>query len=38
MGFKLLDDDEMQLAAVEMERERHDEVEAAPVAPDVDEV
>jgi hypothetical protein len=38
MGFKLLDDDEVQLAAVEMERERHDEVEAAPVAPDVDEV
>ena len=32
MGFKHLDEDEMPLAAVEMERERHDEVEAAPMA------
>ena len=34
MGFKLLDEDEMPLAAVEMERERHEEAEAAPIAPD----
>ena len=38
MGFKLLDDDELPLAAIGNEPERHEELVAAPLAPEDDEI